>query len=309
MTDKRTIKKPSFRRFRRRHHRDPLLPRDGRVRGDGINLNHPSLIIFPNLFTSASLFLSLFAIVKVSEGDFTAACWLILLAAVCDVIDGPIARLTRTASSFGLQFDSLADVVAFGVAPAFLMFSNLHAMNQELLPAYASKLALGACALYAICAAIRLARFNVQADTAEKRHFSGLPSPGAAGGVVTAYLFVEWLGGLALMETASDNRWLVINLHRALLVLMVGLALLMVSEIPFPKLKNLLVLSRKPFNTLVILIVVICVVIAFQEFLPAMLFMAFMAYTAASIGTDIKRKWKKRITRKQKQEAAAAAAD
>jgi CDP-diacylglycerol---serine O-phosphatidyltransferase len=253
---------------------------------------HPSFYILPNLFTSCSLFLSLFSIVKAAEGDFIMACWLILGAALCDVIDGPVARLTNTASNFGLQYDSLADVVAFGVAPSFLMFRALHDINAETMPSYAPKLALGACALYAICAAIRLARFNVQAATEERKMFKGLPSPGAAGGVVSAYLLIDWLNKLPIMEGVSSEWW-GINLHRLVLLLMVGLALVMVSDIPFPKLKNLLKVSGNPINALVWIVGIFCVIITLQEFLPLLLFVAFMIYTLGSILVATRQRVKK----------------
>lgn len=247
-----------------------------------------SLYLLPNLFTSASLFLALFAMVKVAEGHYIDACWLILGSAVCDAIDGPVARWTRTASRFGVEYDSLADVVAFGVAPAFLMYSNLKTMDA--LPDYAPKLALGACALFAICSAIRLARFNVQSETNEKRTFTGLPTPGAAGVVVTAYLFVEWLKNLPGLQELIKEYIFVQNLHRLNLVLMVGTAFLMVSEIPFPKLRQLLSFSTNPFQSLVILVVVLCLLITFQGAFPVVVFTAFAVYVLSAVGFHLKRR-------------------
>jgi CDP-diacylglycerol--serine O-phosphatidyltransferase len=285
--------------LRRRRGGAVAPPPDPVTGRQGVN---PTLYLLPNLFTSASLFLALTSIVKVSEGlvlasqglparaEFIMACWMILFAAMCDAVDGPVARLTHTSSSFGLQYDSLADLVAFGVAPALLMYANLRTFDETLLPVYAPKLALAACALYVICAAIRLARFNIQAETSEKRHFVGLPSPGAAGTVVTAYLFVEWLsalpGWMHVAESASPTRML----HRGILLLMVGLALLMVSEIPFGKLRHLLRISEKPFNSLVVLMVVFCGVIMFIDYLPAMLFAAFMVYILSTLVATARRR-------------------
>lgn len=260
------------------------------------------LYILPNLFTSASLFLALYSIVKSAEGisanpgeaavHFTSACWCIILAAVCDALDGPVARLTRTASAFGVQYDSLADCVAFGVAPAFLMYANLKVMDSTMLPTYAPRLALGACALYAICAAIRLARFNVQSETEEKQHFTGLPSPGAAGTVVTTYLFVEWLRELPRIASISAEPaigQLTRGLHRGSLLLMVILALLMVSEVRFGKLKNLIRPSAKPLNTLVVLVLVACMLITLSEFLPVFLFGAFFFYIGITLVSEARR--------------------
>lgn len=265
-----------------------------------------SLYIFPNLFTSASLFLALFSVVKVAEGlvlsaqgfsaqsHFVMACWMIILAAVCDAIDGPVARLTRTSSSFGLQYDSLADVVAFGVAPAFLMYATLRTMDETLLPDYAPRLALGACSLYVICSAIRLARFNVQAHTEEKRHFSGLPTPGAAGTVVTAYLLVEWVSSLPIVQELPDRTAITRIMHRLILLLMVGLSVLMVSEVRFLKLRNLVRATDKPFNTLVILVGLVCLAIMLVDYVPVMLFAGFMIYILTMIVQALRRRFSRR---------------
>jgi CDP-diacylglycerol--serine O-phosphatidyltransferase len=249
------------------------------TRGGRSTLNY----IYPNLFTSASLYLALFSMVKSAEGDFVTACWLIFLSAVCDALDGPVARLTRSSSNFGLQYDSLADCVAFGVAPAFLMYSNLVRLDSTYLPTYASRLALGVSGLYAICAAIRLARFNVQADTAEKHHFIGLPTPGAAGTVVTAFLTVDWLSRYAPMHGIIDTREVTLFLHRTILLLMIALALLMVSEVRFSKLRHMLRFREKPFNVLVITIGIASALIVFSEFIQLLLFGAFIVYIVSMI--------------------------
>ncbi len=293
-TPPRQLSKPKKRwnRFRLRRRSQTVPELGGTLPADPPRYSH---YILPNLFTSASLFLALFSIVKSAEGEFIIASWLIIGAALCDVIDGPVARLTRTASSFGLQYDSLADLVAFGVAPAFLMFWHLQAMDETVLPDHAPKLALGACALYAICSAIRLARFNVQADNAEKRYFTGLPTPGAAGVVVTAYLFVVWLGNLTFVAELEDAAWLTRGLHRSILFLMVGMALLMVSEVPFMKLKNIIQVSRKPFNTLVFVVLVVCMAIVFMDYLPLLLFGGFAVYIIGGLWGEARRRFRRRF--------------
>lgn len=300
--------KGKFRSFRRVKKEEP--------RQVGVNLRSlgpdpggtrvVSLYLFPNLFTSASLFLALFSIVKASEGlvvfsqgappqaHFITACWLLLLAAVCDAIDGPVARLTRTSSSFGLQYDSLADVVAFGVAPAFLMYANLRTMDETLLPTYAPRMALGACSLYVICTAIRLARFNVQAHTEEKRHFSGLPSPGAAGTVVTAYLFVEWVSALPIIREMPDRTQVTRMMHRSILLLMVCLSALMVSEIRFEKLGNMIHLTKKPFYTLVAIVAAVSLSIMLVSYVPIILFFIFVIYLLVMVGRAARREYDRR---------------
>lgn len=277
-----------LRRVRPRPEAAPLEPAQPQpVAARPLRPKGSPIYILPNLFTAASLFLALFSLVKVSEGEFMFAAWLIIGSAVCDAIDGPVARLTRTSSNFGLQFDSLADIVAFGVAPAFLMFKHLGLLDKDMLPAYAPRLALGACALYVICAAIRLARFNIQAATTEKNHFTGLPSPGAAGAVVSAFLFVEWLtgymSGIDSLKGMLDTKGLTVNMHRSTLLLMVALALLMVSEVPFSKLKHILKVANKQFQSLVILLGGACVLITFADFMPVILFAGFAVYILVSV--------------------------
>ena len=238
--------------------------------------------VIPNLLTAAALFSGLCSLIAVSHGEYVTACYLILLAAVLDGLDGPVARWTRTTSSFGLQFDSLSDVVCFGVAPAFLMYSKLDAIDGAVaLPAWAPRLAIGVCTLYAITGAIRLARFNVQVGDEEKLHFTGLPIPAAAGTVVSAFLVIEVY---SLPEARS--------LHRAIMVLMMVLAYLMVSTIPFPSLKGLHRRTRRSFRMLVTLIFGIWLLIMFHQHLPAVAFLGFLGYLIYGLTLAMRRKRK-----------------
>lgn len=234
-----------------------------------------SVYVLPNLFTCASLFSALASIIAAHDGQFLTACYLILLSAILDALDGPVARMTNSTSNFGLQLDSLVDLVAFGVAPAFLMFTKLEQIHSAAeLPQYGNQMAIGVCALFAICAAIRLARFNVQADVEEKDHFLGLPTPAAAGVVVSSFMMVEGYAHL-LGETRG--------LHRSILVLMIILAYLMVSTVPFPKLRTLFRRARGTMNGLVTAIFFLCLVVVFWRFLPEVVFLLFQAYLVASI--------------------------
>jgi len=232
--------------------------------------------IAPNLITAASLFSGMMAIMAASDGRFIPACYLILLSAVLDALDGPVARITRTASPFGVQFDSLADVVAFGVAPAFLMLRKLGGIEAEVdLPAWAPRMAMGVCGLYAVCGAIRLARFNTQVHAEEKTGFTGLPIPGAAGTVVSTFMVVE--------EYLDASR----NLHRSILILMILMAYLMVSTIPFPSLKGLARRHKRSLDNFVTIIFGIFIVVAFRQHLPIVCFVLFMGYVLFSLTTAI----------------------
>jgi CDP-diacylglycerol--serine O-phosphatidyltransferase len=237
-----------------------------------------SVYLLPNLFTSASLFCAILSIVKAGEGEWVMACYLILAAAVCDTLDGPVARLTRSASSFGLQYDSLADVVAFGVAPAIVVYRKLQAIGQSVeLHDWAPNLAIGACSLYAICGAIRLARFNVQVTTEERKVFTGLPIPGAACVVVAGFLFIE--------KYLTDTP----GLHRLILAVMLVLAGLMVSTIPFPKLAALMKGKQRDPFALVTFVSVVMALVIFWTHLPAIVLVATLIYLVYSLGLWIRR--------------------
>lgn len=238
----------------------------------------------PNLITTASLLCGILAIMNTIRGQveydpalsqayYIQACWLILASAVLDGLDGTVARLTRTASSFGLQFDSLSDVVAFGVAPAFLMYAKLNIIDDKLdITPLMPKVSEAAVALFVICGALRLARFNVQAVREEKRYFTGLPIPAAAGVVVSTFLTVTHFGSDTMM------------LYRAILVLMVVLSYLMISTVPFPSPKAFHLRGRKPFNLLVSAIIFVCILLAFRKMLEVVAFAGFFTYLIYSVG-------------------------
>ena len=139
-----------------------------------------AIYLLPNLFTTGGLFGGFFAIIAASQGRFEAACVAIFVSAVLDGIDGRVARLTNTQSEFGVQYDSLADLVSFGMAPALVMYHwSLSAMRLD--GVTAGKVGWLVAFLYAACAALRLARFNSQVGQVDKRWFIGLASPAAAG--------------------------------------------------------------------------------------------------------------------------------
>ncbi len=143
------------------------------ARGRGIYL-------LPNLFTTGGLFAGFFAIIAASQGRITAACVAVFVAAILDGIDGRVARLTNTQTEFGVQYDSLADLISFGMAPALVMY-HWSLVSMRLDGPTAGKIGWLAAFLYAACAALRLARFNSQVGTVDKRWFIGLASPAAAG--------------------------------------------------------------------------------------------------------------------------------
>ncbi|HBO11299.1 MAG TPA: CDP-diacylglycerol--serine O-phosphatidyltransferase, partial [Halieaceae bacterium] len=142
------------------------------VSENGRTVKRRGVYLLPNLFTTGALFCGFYAVVAALRGDFESAPIAIFFALVFDGLDGRIARLTNTASKFGGEYDSLADMVSFGVAPALVVFS--WALGDL------GKLGWSAAFIYVACAALRLARFNTQVDSADKNYFTGLASPAAA---------------------------------------------------------------------------------------------------------------------------------
>ncbi|HCI88737.1 MAG TPA: CDP-diacylglycerol--serine O-phosphatidyltransferase, partial [Gammaproteobacteria bacterium] len=154
---------------------ESLLPIDEHeelVSEGGKQVRRRGIYLLPNLLTLGALFAGFYAVIAGMSGNFNEAGWAILIAGILDGLDGRIARLTNTQSAFGAEFDSLSDMVSFGVAPALIMFS----WAFELL----GNVGWAASFIYMSCAAMRLARFNVQLGTVDKRFFVGLASPLAA---------------------------------------------------------------------------------------------------------------------------------
>jgi CDP-diacylglycerol--serine O-phosphatidyltransferase len=150
------------------------------------------IYLLPNLFTTACLFAGFYAVVAAIDGNFERAGMAVFAAMICDGLDGRLARLTRTESMFGKEYDSLADMVAFGLAPAIVSYQWGVARIAEHGQIW-GRIGWLAAFFYAVAAALRLARFNARAATADKRYFEGLPSPSAAA-VVAAFVWFssEW---------------------------------------------------------------------------------------------------------------------
>ena len=187
--------------------------------------------ILPNLFTTGGLVAGFYSIICTDNEAFWMAAVMILVAQACDMLDGRIARLARATSSVGVQYDSLADLVAFGVAPAFLVYT------WALRPW--GRWGWLAATAYVVCAALRLARFNVQVGTVEKRFFVGLPSPAAADVVASTVLLFYYFRG-----QGTPNK------HVTMLLLIFAVAALMVSEVRYFSFKEFRIHRRHPFPVL-----------------------------------------------------------
>ncbi|WP_426688908.1 CDP-alcohol phosphatidyltransferase family protein [Rhodanobacter ginsengiterrae] len=141
---------------------------------------HRGIYLLPNLFTTGAMFAGFYAIIASIGGRYSEAAVAVFIAAVLDGMDGRVARMTGTQTEFGVQYDSLSDLVSFGLAPALVMYTWSLSALREVGPLW-GKLGWAAAFIYAACAALRLARFNTQVGVADKRYFQGLASPAAAG--------------------------------------------------------------------------------------------------------------------------------
>ena len=189
------------------------------------------IYILPNSLTLCGMFCGFFAILASFKGNFIHAAWAILIANIFDGLDGWVARLTNSTTKFGVELDSLSDLVAFGVAPAVLIYSwGLQPFGR---------VGIGTAFLYVICGALRLARYNVQMGSAESKAFTGLPIPGAGTAIASLVLFHTELWG-----TTIGKSYIVIFLPFLL-------AVLMVTTLKFHGLKEIDFKKRKPFWLLV----------------------------------------------------------
>ncbi len=169
----------------------------------------------PSFFTLMNLFSGFVAVTQIAQGQFEQACWLIVLAGFFDLLDGMMARLTNSQSSFGVELDSLADVISFGLAPSFLLYT--FALSEFRM------FGVIVSSLPAICGAVRLARFNLSFDGEKKSYFTGLPIPMQAACVVALVLNILYLRSLGY--PLEKLTWLI--------PVVIVLALLMVSTVPF----------------------------------------------------------------------------
>ena len=216
------------------------------------------VFLAPATITSLGLLAGFFGLVSAINSHFEVAAAMILIAFVCDGLDGRVARLSRTSSHFGVEYDSLSDVVAFGVAPAGIAYC----WSLRLLGAWGVVIA----GIFVICAALRLARFNVQTASTDKRRFVGLPVPGAAAmvaGCVLAYSYFEFESPHALVIVMSP--------------LTATLAGLMISRVPYPSFKTINLRRRAPVELVAVMLVALAFLFAMPQFSFFMLATVYVA--------------------------------
>ncbi len=210
------------------------------VSENGQTVRRKGVYLLPNLFTTGALFCGFYSVISAIRGDFEAAAIAIIFAAVFDGLDGRIARLTNTQSKFGAQYDSLADVVSFGAVPALVVYTwALSGLG---------KVGWSAAFVYLACAALRLARFNTQADTVDSHFFIGLASPAAAGTLASAVWVCHDLGWV------GDDLPFEMSIVMAFLTALMGI--LRIANFRYYRFKGLDFRGRVPFVAMIVMVLI-----------------------------------------------------
>ncbi|VAW62416.1 CDP-diacylglycerol--serine O-phosphatidyltransferase [hydrothermal vent metagenome] len=247
-----------------------------------IRYRRRGIYLLPNIFTTAAMFSGFYAVVAGMNGQFEKAAIAIFIAMILDGVDGRVARMTNTQSEFGAEYDSLSDMVSFGIAPALVMYEwSLSSLVHE--GWQWGKLGWLAAFIYTACAAMRLARFNTQVGTADKRYFQGLPSPSAAA-VIAGLVWVGVDSGIAGADIAKFS-----------VILVISLGLLMVSNVLYYSFKDVHFKGKAPFFS--ILIVVLVLALAALDTSKALL-AVFGLYTLSGPVFSVFRKLRKLGRRK-----------
>jgi CDP-diacylglycerol---serine O-phosphatidyltransferase len=215
------------------------------------------VFVVPATITSLGLLAGFYSLISSIGAHFETAALMIMVAFVCDSLDGRVARASHSSSQFGVEYDSLSDVVAFGVAPAALVYT------WALRPL--ATLAVVISGLFVVAAALRLARFNVQTAVADKRRFTGLPVPGAAvmiAGLVLAYSYFELASPRTLAAVMAPA--------------MLALATLMVSRVPYPSFKAINLRKRAQFELMAGVLVVAAMLLAMPQFTACVIASAYV---------------------------------
>ncbi len=232
------------------------------------------IYLLPNLFTTAALFAGFYAVLAAMNNQFEKAAIAIFLAMILDGLDGRVARMTHTQTAFGAEYDSLSDMVAFGLAPSLVIYEwGLFTLGR---------LGWLAAFIYTAGAALRLARFNSQLSTADKRFFTGLPSPSAAA-IVAAFVWV-----------AVDNELTSADLAWPAMILTAGAGLLMVSNLWYHSFKQIDFKGKVPFVVIVVVMLAFAVIVSEP---PLVLFALFFLYTLSGPLLSLKRLIDKRRRR------------
>jgi CDP-diacylglycerol--serine O-phosphatidyltransferase len=256
---------------------------------------HKGVFLLPNALTTGAMFAGFYSIIAGINGHFVAASVAVVVAGLLDGLDGRVARLTNTQSEFGVQYDSLSDLISFGLAPALLAFNWSLSSMRDISP-LAGKLGWLAAFLFAACAALRLARFNTQASSADKTYFQGLASPAAAGTLVATVWFFTDQG-----ISGESVRWLI-------WFETIVLGLLMFSRVRYFSGKSWPRGDRIPTGFL-FLVVLVFVLLAIDP--PTVMLVIGILYVGSGLVMTLlgRQAWKKRKARRLARKAASSTPD
>ena len=234
------------------------------------------IYILPSLFTCGNMSFGILSIFSSIDGQFIQAAWFLVGALACDILDGRIARMTNTTSEFGVQLDSLSDLVSFGVAPALMMYMLvLNTMD---------KIGMAIAVLFVLCSALRLARFNVLAHSGDPaKHFVGLPTPASAGVLISFVLSYQLLAPAEYslnFKTIPALMELMPEFFKAMPIVIVVLSFLMVSNVPYVSFKKVKLSRIRTIELFAILIVLIILVVIFPQ---NTFFIIFSVYAASGL--------------------------
>ncbi|MCL1959719.1 MAG: CDP-diacylglycerol--serine O-phosphatidyltransferase [Spirochaetes bacterium] len=234
------------------------------------------IYIIPSLFTCGNMSFGILSVISSINGDFARAAWFLVAALGCDILDGRIARMTNTTSMFGMQLDSLSDLVSFGAAPAIMMYMLvLKNMGNP---------GVAIAVLFVLCSALRLARFNVLAQSGEiHKHFVGLPTPASAGVIISFVLSYELLApeDYSLnFKTIPVLMELIPSFFKIMPVVIVILSFLMVSNIPYLSFKRIKLTRVRTIELLVVLIVLIIIIVVYPQ---NVIFIIFSVYALSGL--------------------------
>jgi len=268
------MKKITFRRtkvkripVKRVHYKKFAFKKEGLKKG---------IYIIPSLFTCGNMSFGILSILSSVKGDFIHAAWFLLGALACDIVDGRIARMTNTTSDFGMQLDSLSDLISFGLAPAIMMYMLV--LNTM------GKIGISIAVLFVLCSALRLARFNVLANSGEvHKHFVGLPTPASAGVIISFVLSYQLLvpeGYKLNFKTIPILMELMPTFFKVMPVVIVVLSFLMVSNIPYLSFKRLKLSRVRTIQFFSLVIVIIILIVIFPQ---NTIFIIFSIYAASGL--------------------------
>jgi CDP-diacylglycerol--serine O-phosphatidyltransferase len=258
-----------------------IRKKQGRISGERRRRLKRGIYLLPNLFTTGAMFAGFFAMIAAMDGRFTAAAVAVFVAMALDGLDGRVARLTGTESEFGREFDSLSDMVSFGMAPAMVVYHWGLGVLGEAPWWWWAHVSWLVAFFFAVAVALRLARFNTRTETTDRRFFQGLPSPSAAACVVGGVWFLHSLG-LHFPATVLP-----------VYALTLGVAVLMVSSISYYSFKDLDLAGGKVPFTYAILIPLAFILIALSP--SKVLFLLFFAYALSGPALALWRRRRRRV--------------